>query len=290
MKTGQSDNAQPSRLERLRRPILLLATIGFFVGIYLSFRAQPDLLSDLAWPPLIALALLGVPVTVALNTQEFRLSAQLIGRDFTFAQALEITIIGGVANLLPIPGSTMVRVAALKSAGATVKQGTMVTLLVSTLWIGIAFLYAGLWLLMLEAIAPRLGTAFTIIGLGVLVACGAVCLCLSRSYRLVWQLVLTKLGLVVLDATRMWLSFLALGVAASFAQASVLTVASVTGAAVSIVPAGLGVREVVSALLGPVVLLTAAGSYLSSSLNRLVGLCVTAPVAIFLGLRRKPPT
>ncbi len=104
---------------------------------------------------------------------------------------------------------------------------------------------------------------------------------------MILSLVGIKSALVLMDALRIFTCFLILGLDGTFGQASVLTVSSVLGAAVSIVPAGLGIREGAAALLAPFVALAAASAYLSTSLNRVIGLAIMAPVALFLGLRRK---
>ncbi len=266
------------------RVVLIVAAIGFVLGIYLSYRAQPDLLSNPNWGPLIAVAVIGVPVTVALNMLEFQASAKLVGLRFSLVQAAEITIIGSVANMLPIPGGTMVRVAALKAAGTTVKRGTAVTLLVSGLWIGIAFLYSGLWL---GVSSYQLALLFLAIGIAALAVCIFLSAKLATDQSVMTRLLIIKTGLVFVDAARIYGCLHALGHLALFSQASVLTVSSVMGAAVSIVPAGLGVREGVAALLAPIVALPAAAAYLAASLNRIIGLLITTPVALFFGLQSK---
>ena len=272
-----------------RRNILIIAAVGFVVGIVLSLRAQPDILSNLKWMPLVLLALVCIPVTLLLNTLEFGMSARLIGHKFPFWKSAETTIIGSVANMLPIPGGTIVRVAALKAAGASFKRGTSVTLLVALIWIGVAFSYAGVWLLVLRGAAQieGLGLIFLLIGIAALGASVFWCVKLQKDWWQTTILVLIKVGLVLIDTTRILLCLWAFGFDAGFGQASVLAASSVLGAAVSIVPAGLGVREGVASLLGPVVGVAASSAYLSASLNRIIGLAVMAPAAIVLVIRQK---
>lgn len=271
-----------------QRALLILAALGFALGIYLSIRAQPELISDLDYQPLLVLALFAIPVTVLLNAEEFRLSAHLVGQDFPRAAAAEVTIVASVANMLPIPGGTMVRIAALKSKGAGLRDGTSATLLISFLWVAIAFLYSGAWLLSPAVSAAQwLGIGFMIFGAGMLFLVVVLGVRMFRQQRTLALLGLVKCGLVLLDASRIYLCFLVIGAGGSFGQASVLAVSSVVGASVSIVPAGLGVREGAAALLAPWIALAAASGYLATSLNRLVGLTIMAPVALYLGLRAK---
>lgn len=269
------------------RVVILLAAIGFVLGLYLSYRAQPDLLANPNWGSIALVAIIGVPVILILNALELQVSANLIGQQFSFSQAAEVTVIGSAANMLPLPGGTMVRVAALKIAGASLKRSSAVTLLVSGLWVGIAFIYSGIWICSLEITSLQWGFLFIAGGIAAFLVCVVLSIRLSKKPIVLGQLTLIKLALVVVDATRIFVCFLALGYSASYAQASALAVSSVMGAAVSVVPAGLGIREGVAALLGPVVALSAASAFLAASLNRIIGLAVIVPVALFLGLRRK---
>ncbi|MCX2725665.1 lysylphosphatidylglycerol synthase domain-containing protein [Roseibium salinum] len=269
-----------------RRAILIIAALGFVAGIGLSMRAQPGLLSNLDWRPVLCLILIGIPVTVVLNTLEFRATARLIGRSFTFARAAETTIIGGVANMLPLPGGAIVRVAALRASGSSYKEGSLAIVLVAFIWIGVSFAYAGGWLLVLQDTAV-LGVFFLLGGILLLALCVGLTIWFQRVWRQTAILVVIKIGLVLVDAMRLYFCFHALGPQVEFGQVSVLTVSGALGAAVSIVPAGLGIREAFAAVLGPAVGLTASSAYLATSLNRVFGLAMLSPIALFLAVRQK---
>lgn len=131
-----------------------------------------------------------------------------------------------------------------------------------------------------------ISATFAVIDVGALGACIWLFFRTAPKAQIIGQLVLIKNGLVLLDATHIYLCFLALGVAGSFAQASVLTASSVLGAVVSIVPARLGICEGAAALLAPFIALAPASAFLATSFNRIVGLAIMAPAALFLGVRR----
>jgi hypothetical protein len=268
---------------RVRRAILLVAVLGFAAGIVVSIRAQPDLFSDLYLSPLLLVVVIVIPAIVLLNAYEFLLSARLIGRRIALGSALETTIIGGVANMLPLPGGYIVRVAALKAAGADLKHGISTTLFVTLIWFGVAFAYAGAWILILGK--TLVGAAFLVGGAGVLVGSLVVTLRLLKQWQVPTQIIATKLVILLLDAFRNLLCFWALGADGSFAQASALAVSNVLGSMVSVVPAGLGVREAIAAAIAPIVGLAASSTFLALSLGRLLGLATTAPVAAFLAWR-----
>jgi hypothetical protein len=268
---------------RVRRAILLIAVLGFAAGIAVSIRAHPGIFSDLQLSPVLLVVAIVIPATVFLNAYEFLLSARLIGRRISLPSALETTIIGSVANMLPLPGGSIVRVAALKAAGANLKHGISTIVFVTLIWLGVAFTYAGAWVIVLGK--TLVGGLFVVGGLAVLVASFATTLRLLKQWQVPMQIIATKLVLILLDASRNYLCFLALGADGNFAQASALAVSGVLGSAVSVVPAGLGVREGVAAAMAPIVGLAASSAFLAVSLSRLLGLATTAPVAAFLAWR-----
>lgn len=272
----------------VRKVILAVAVAFLLGGIAISLRQHPDVFSSLRWRPALLLVAIGVPLTLFLNAIEFILTGRLVGVTVSFVKALEVTIIGTAANMLPLPGGTLVRVAGLKAAGASYRRGTAGTLLVALVWIGIAFLYAGAWMGTIHFGWTSLG----FMGLGVVVLVGAVAWAgrLKSSFQSVLFVMTTKSALVVLDSARIYLCFSALGADATFAQASSLAVAGVLGTAVSFVPAGLGVREGVAAALSPLVGLAAGLSFLATFLNRMLGLLTIVPLSAALIVKRDKHT
>ena len=263
-----------------RRGVLLLALIGLLIGIYLSVSAQPGVFRDAEIVPLILLAFIAVPVTVLLNSLEFVLTAKLLGRSVGLKSAAETVIIGGVANMLPLPGGVIVRVAALKAEGAKATQGGSILLFVALIWAVVSFAYAGGWLLALQA--GWFGLLFLAFGITGVAFCFALSARFLNDRMVTIQMFLCKIAIVLVDAFRLLLCFLAIEAPTSFGQASVLTVAGFLGSSISIVPAGLGVREGIAALLGPIAGISAAAAFLATAMNRIVGLVVTTPIAAYL--------
>jgi uncharacterized membrane protein YbhN (UPF0104 family) len=66
------------------------------------------------------------------------------------------------------------------------------------------------------------------------------------------------------------------------AQALALSLAGSLGSAVGFLPAGLGVREVLAAGIGPLVGLPAAVSLVATAVDRVLGLVVLAAIAAVL--------
>jgi hypothetical protein len=268
----------------IRRAVLIVAAAGFLVGIWLSFCAQPDILTRVEVIPLILLVAIAIPATLALNALEFLLSARLIGQQLPFRKSMEITIIGSVANMLPLPGGTMMRIASLKAEGASFMKSTSATLYVALIWCAVGLIYSGAWLAFLGQKLPGIG--LVIGGAAILTACVAATYRLLGDVKFTGMIVGAKIILVIVDAYRTYLSLLALGVIATFGQASVLALSSLLGASFSIVPAGLGVREGAAALIGPVIGVSAASAFLAASLSRILGMAVTFPMALTLAMKK----
>lgn len=270
---------------RAKNLILLGALALLCLGIYLSVADNTDIFKKVSWSGIWAILLVGVPLTVLLNVLEFLLSAKMISVKISFLKAVEVTIIGSAANMLPLPGSTMVRIGALKLSGAGYKKSTIITLLVALAWIGMAFLYAGV---MLAAISISiLGYAMAIMGLLTLFFSGLLVKQTESRVKDYLRLLVLKLAMVLIDALRIFWCFSAFNIDINFSQASAFVISGVLGSAVSIVPAGLGVREIVSAGLAPFVGIAASAAFLAATLNRVLGLCALVPVAGLLVLMEK---
>jgi Lysylphosphatidylglycerol synthase TM region len=272
----------PSRFKqpRVKRTILGLAVVFLMAGIAMSLERNPNVLSNLDWRPLALLMFVAVPVTLIINACTFLLTSRMVGRQFGMLKSIEICIISTAANLLPLPGGALVRIGALKAGGTSYGEGTKATLLVAGLWAGVAFLFAGVWMLRLGV--GFVAVLFVAVGLAAWLSCFIYGVRQRRGTTLPILLSIAKVMLVTVDALRIFLCLYALGLAPLFDQAAALAVAGVVGNAVSIIPAGLGVREAVSAGLGPLVGLDAAIAFLAASLNRLLGLIIVVPLAIGL--------
>lgn len=271
------------KLAPYKRVVLFLAALAFAAGIIVSAHAEPQLVTDIDWR-VILLLLIPVLIAIALNCCEFILCGRMIGQRISWRIAVETTVVGGVANMLPLPGGMLVRIAALKSAGASVSRGGGVTLLAAMTWLGIASAYSGVWLVACGHAA--LGSTVFLSGAAITAAAFRLGMAVSGGWRLPLQLCCVRAALTLFDALRLLLCFAALGDAAHFSQVSVLTVSSFLGAAFSLVPAGLGIREGAAALIAGLVGLTASSAYLATSLNRVLGLLVAAPLAIYIAMHR----
>lgn len=245
--------------------VLAVLLLGFGTWVALS-RLTLDP-SQMRLAPLLWLIGLGVPATVLLNTVEMELSAAMLGKSFGPLRALRMTIFASAANMLPLPGAAMVRVAGLGALGGSFKAGGSVTLMIALMWMGVAFLGSGAFLF---PVKPGLASVGLAVGLALTITALIWSRRISGAWRTGIKIAVLKSVLVGVSVFRIYLCLAALGLPVTLSQVSVFAISGVLGSAVSIVPAGLGVREAVSAALAPLVALPAAGAFLATALDRVV--------------------
>jgi hypothetical protein len=264
-----------------------IAVAVLAIGVLVSLRAEPIQFYDLRWAPALVMVALLLPFMLALSAWEYALCGRAFGGRVGLPAALRVIVLGTAANFLPLPGSAMVRVAGLKSAGATYGRASAMILSQYLIWLGAALAYAGMWVWILEDHALAIG--FAVAGAALFAFALAVWRGLGLGLRLATKVILIRLGLVLCEAARLHLAFAALGLKASFAQASALSVSGVIGSAFSILPSGLGVSEAIAAVLAGAVGLSAAAGFLVTAFSRLTMLAVLLPAGIALALRTNAP-
>ena len=273
--------------QRLRRIGLALAISWFSAGLVWALWALPDTVDFVLWP-LAVMLLAGVPLMTALNAAEFHLMSRVAGTHIGCSESLETTIYASAANMLPIPGAVIARIAALKMRGTTIRASSAITALFAGIWGAVAFCYVGIWFLVIGQEAS--GAAFTTTGVCLLGICFLATIKLRAQRSLLGQAVAIRFAATVLGIVRQMLAIWSLGVAINFGEASVFAISGFFGNAMSIVPAGLGLREFVVAAAAHLIALPAAVGFLSAVIIRIVDMVGLAALAAILviGKRNAP--
>src|SRR5690606_9103725 len=157
--------------------------------------------------PVVVLAV-ATSATLLLNAMEHAATARLAGGRETLLAALKVSVYGNVANLLPVPGSVVVRVQALRRRGHAGRVALSATAAVGACWISASLLLGGVLLLTAR---PLLGSLL------VASATAGVVVCVLWGRKLpaehpapIWvQVVLIEAGKVAVQALRMHLALLA---------------------------------------------------------------------------------
>lgn len=269
---------RPSILEsrRVRLVATLIAVAVFLGGSAVAIAHRPDLLDSVnitAW----LLVWACVPLTVVANSTQFWLMGQLTRTSLTPIRATLITLISTAANMLPLPGGSLVRIAALKTTNNTYRSTGLVTLLTAGSRVGVALTAAALALFLLAF--PTLAILAVAIGL-VAIVTAAILLRLTLHATPGWLTAVGSLQLLLIGigALRLWLCFHALGEPARTLEVIVLTLAGVTSTVIGIAPAGLGIAEATAAGIALLIGISATTAFLAEALNRLTSMLFIVPL------------
>jgi hypothetical protein len=267
------------------RGVVLLAAVGVFVvGVVASFRGLELAPGDVRWWPLLVLAVVGTPATIAVNAAELRVMGHLLGGDLPWSRAVRVVVLATAANVLPVPGGAVVRIQALTAAGAGAVRATGVNLAAALVWVATAVTVAGVVALRLAPGPAVLAVALG--GVGTVVALTAVrASATRRSARGLIALSVVELVTTLLHGGRLWLALVVLGVPVGLDRALVIGVAGPLSAAAGVFPSGLGLAEVLAAGLASLVALAPAAGFGATAVVRVVGLATSAPLALVLGVR-----
>lgn len=269
--------------KRQRRIALVIAAFVFLVGgAFAIARLEIDA-SSIRWNRFVLLVLTGVPLTAIGKALEYDLSARLLGHRPTFRDSMTISVMSTAANLLPIPGSFLVRTEALHRMGSARSRAAASTLSIALLWIGSA-----------SAISGVILTTRTSLGAVVFLAAGVVALLAAfftgrrhsqdprRRNRLLLAGTALEIALLSVAAYRLLLAIDALAIPIGWTQAFVLTLSGVLASAVGVFPGGLGLREGLAALLAPLVAIPSSAAYVGAAIDRVAGAVVHGFFAIVL--------
>ena len=270
----------------MRGVLLLVASIATVVAAVYSAQALELSFDELRPLPLLVAAVAVTPVTIVLNAAELRAMAPGSGADrraIDWPLAIRTVVLATAANLLPVPAGAVIRIGVLRRAGATTGAAAGVTLAAAAIWIGVSVMLAAAVAVVIEPLVAVLGLAG---GLALSVA-GVVSV--RRTGRARWvatagELTLIQVAMAVLHAVRLWLVLAGISVSAEVGQTLIIGASSPLAAAAGFFPGGIGLAELLSALLAPLAGIAAAAGLLAVALGRLLGLAVTIPLALALGL------
>ena len=286
-----------------RTALLIGAAALFLVAMVLAVRSLPDGQLTVNWPLVAVTAIVGVPALLVMNAIEYWLSARVLGHRVERGDALVVAVYGGAANLLPIPGTALVRLGALTKQGSGVGRAAGATAVVAVAWFGAAG-FVG---------APAAASSGTWWLAALLFAGGLVTVpVVHRSVvrlrrrggldgdrdpavsvparRQTVELYALEVAMIVVRALRFWLVILAFDLDAGIRTAFILPVSGVIASALGFLPGGLGIRELVAGALSGANGDPAAVGVLASGLDRIVALPVLAVIALGLAAweRRHP--
>ncbi|GHF14275.1 hypothetical protein GCM10017044_05460 [Kordiimonas sediminis] len=263
-----------------RFTILGIALVLFSGGLYFSVQSYPVSLTDLNVSTLLFITLVLMPLIMIFNALEFMVSAPALDAHPDFKASFKTITIGSAINMLPMPGTTLAKLTKLKSMGVSLRQGTLMTMLISLNWLLISGVFAGICLLLLDL--KVYGIVVGAVSFTALIGLITISVPYWGGMRRCLKVLGVRLVLVLLAAAQTYLSFKAIGSLSSPAEASLISISWIFGSAASVVPAGLGVSEAISALIAIAIQTSPATAFLAISLTRILNMVTVLPVAAFL--------
>ena len=262
------------------KKLLAFSIILFVSGLAYSVYASQFILSDFRWEYLLIIFIIFMPPTIFINAIRYKLTSSLANNPVNLSTALNVSILSSAANILPLPGGVMVRLANLKAPHNTYSHSIMAIYSTSLLWLSLISIYTGGWLLYFDQYL--FGYSLLIPGLGIFLYSSFSINSISNSKLTLMMLIATEIGSIQIDVIRMFLAFAAIGASISYSQSSVFSITSVMGSIISIVPAGLGIRELFAASISVTVDVQPAHGYIAASINRIIGLAFILPISFIL--------
>lgn len=282
----QVTTARSPRVERLA---LALAATLFAIALAAGLAALPRAEGGFRYGWLAVIAGF-VPVAVLANAAEYRVTAAIAGHRPTWSNSSRVAVLASAFNLLPMPGAVLVRMRAMLQAGSSTGAATISTALVGLGFVAVSLVTAGVLLVVAGDRLP-LGAATAAGGIaGGAVVIGVLRRRTDRPGMLAAEIAAVELLSFAVKAVRIYAAARAIGFEITAAQSAGLAVAAVAALALGFFPAGLGIREVLSAAIAPVIGVEAAVGAVAASIDRVVGLAILGLMAAGLTLGRQPGT
>lgn len=252
----------------VRRWLLVLATVGFLIATSFAVMNLPRDLGPIDWASLIVAAVLVFPVAWLLGL-EFREIAAIAGHVVSPFSAFRVAMLASASNILPIPGAIAVKTGTLVSAGKRTGPSLASNLVVALFWVATALIIGAFFALptsQLVAWSSLLaGTGLLLLGMAGL----------RRSEELrpaarMLRVLAIETALTGCGSVRIWFVMVGIGVEPSAIAAVWLVVVSVISTVVGLFPAGLGLREGLSAAVGPLIGVDPSAAILVAAVDRVV--------------------
>lgn len=275
-----------ARSRNLDRALTLAALVIFVVSFVFALQGLPSSIEEPNWALLALVSFVGVPLTVSTNVAEYLISARLVGFRVPLHAAVRVSLMASAANLLPIPGSVLVRTQAMRGMGAKTGKALGASALVGVVWVAVGGVLTGAFLLvsgrtLLGLVCALAGLLITVVALYL-----SGRLDKAPTARLGLSLVTVEVASILVKAARLFVVLHSLHYAVGADQAMALGMAAVISTASGFFPGGLGATEALSAAVGPLVGLPAAVALIAAAMDRVIGLAVLALLSSGLLLRK----
>jgi hypothetical protein len=271
---------------RSERILLVVAFVAFVVLGVLAVTNFPDVGTGVRWELLVPVGLVGMALNLLFNALEFDVTARFVGHRVRLGRALHVTILGSAANLLPLPGGALVRTQALTAEGARYRHTLTTAAVIGLMSVGAQFLLVGV----ANVAEASLGVVVLLIGIGLAVLAVSVGVLrtaadTAKAARFGCYMLAVEIAYAAVAAVRMWLIFKGLGIEVSLPATFAISGVGSIATAIGFFPGALGVKELLTGLVGPLVGVSVAVGVTGAVVSRLFGFAVLAVASGFLFVR-----
>jgi hypothetical protein len=255
---------------RWRKTLKVIFVLVFVIGLVVSASLFDFSWGDIAITPLVISVFVLIPVHLAISALSFQLSAKAVKQKVGFWHGVNVSALGTVAELLPIPGGAIVRSTALIRGGAAAGESAWIIALGAVLTLSLASLLGSPSLLLKGSL---LGYLFVAVGIG-----GTLVSIYIFSKRLnfsdvVGVIFIRFIGLLI-GIVRVMLSFAVIGAGVSIVDSALFVVSITLGSTSSIAPGGFGVSESIAAAMALLVSVPPEEAFIAVALNQVLGFVV----------------
>ena len=251
------------------RWIMAILSVAVVAGAIWSASRLDISTDDLSWLPLsgaAALSILGPVISAA----EYRAGLQLIRRDTDLRTAVQVSVFGTLANVLPLPGGFLVKMKAMTEQGARARTAAGAQLLVGIVWLAMSGVLVAIAL-------PR--WRLVLVGATAVMFGVAAFMAYRNRYApkaLVAVIVIEALFLAT-AAARFYLVLVGLGIEVTGRGALALAASGPLAAATGLIPGSLGVFEAISAGLAALVDMEPESGFLGALVLRILTYLMLLP-------------
>ena len=240
------------------------AFIGFAAYSALTFPAGGLQQFDLWW--LIFGCLVVAPAMQLANALEFRAQGRMLGEHISLRECHDVTLTASMANMLPIPGSLLVRTHRLSQNNDRV-EAALTAVVVGLCWLGVSLIVGGLSL-SLFSIYVLAGGA---VGIGLALTFGSFYLYRRFIATLPGfvQLIAIQAYLTAVSTLNMYLAFRVVGFPISTLQTTVVIVSGPIASSVGVLPSGIGLAEGIVSFLSTLIGISAKVGFVAAAMARL---------------------
>lgn len=263
-----------SFFEKWRNLSLTLGLVLFLATGFYSVRSVEISSNDFSYAPFLLLLCVAVPLQALCSSMSLAISARIVGGKIEFPKAIVISSVAAFSEIFPLPAGGLVRGAAYVNSGASVSDSVRIVIVSSLLTLLMTCAIAGLPLYVMQ---HQLG--LVVASAGSVGVCVCVVWFIFRAGMVAAIMVVgIRIIIIILGIFRLILAFSILSYSLSYDSATVFLMAAQLGNAVAVIPAGLGITELLSILLGEMISVSPATAFIAVSVNRFAGLTVNGGI------------